>query len=155
MYTSDLVNERIFSEIRHLCHAGLDSTTLRLRVIEQLRKVVPFDAYVAFTTDPTSGLITDMVQEGMGSEADGRYFLEHICFEDDVLEFNWMARNQIPVGLLSEATSGHLDRALRYREVQEPRGLGYELRGTFTTGAELWGALCLSREKGIPDFVAR
>jgi DNA-binding CsgD family transcriptional regulator len=155
MNTVDLVNERIFAEIRHLCYAGLDPTTLRLRVIEELRKAVPFDAYVAFTTDPTSGLITDMVQEGMGSEADGRYFLEHICFEDDVLEFNWMARNQIPVGLLSEATGGHLDRALRYREVQDPRGLGYELRGAFTTRAELWGALCLSREKGIPDFVAR
>ncbi len=155
MTTLDLTNERIFAEIRRLCYAGLDPTTLRLRVIEHVRKAVPFDAYVAFTTDPSSGLITDMVQEGMGTEADGRYFLEHIFFEDDVLEFTAMTRNRIAVGSLSEATGGQLDQALRYREVQGPRGLGHELRGVFTTSAELWGALCLSREKGLPDFVAR
>ena len=33
--------------------------------------------------------------------------------------------------------------------------MGYELRGAFTTNAELWGAVCLNREKGLPDFGAR
>jgi DNA-binding CsgD family transcriptional regulator len=92
----------------------------------------------------------------MGDESGLRVFLEHVCFEDDVLEFNWMARNRLSAGLLSEATGGKLELAPRYRELIGPAGFGYELRGALTTGAtELWGGLCLTREKGRPDFDAR
>jgi DNA-binding CsgD family transcriptional regulator len=66
-----------------------------------------------------------------------------------------MARNRLPAGLLSEATGGKLEQALRYRELVGPLGYGYELRGTFTTGIRLWGGLALWREKGRPDFAAR
>ena len=37
---------------------GLDPTTLRRRVTERLGRVVPFEAYAAFTMDPSNGLIT-------------------------------------------------------------------------------------------------
>ncbi len=155
MSTSDLASDRVFAEAKRLCYAGLDATTLRRRLLERLRGAVPFEGYVAFTMDPSSGLITDGLVEAMGDERGLRVFLEHVCFEDDVLEFNWMVRNRLPVGLLSEATGGKLERALRYRELIGPAGFGYELRGAFTTGAELWGGLCLTREKGRPDFAAR
>jgi len=156
MNTADLANERAFAEIKRLCLMGLDPTTLRQRVTERLRRAVPFDGYVAFTMDPSSGLITHALVEEMGDESGLRLFLEHVYFEDDILEFNWMVRNWIPVGLLSEATGGKLELAPRYRELQAPAGLGYELRGAFSTGStELWRGLCLSREKGRPDFDAR
>src|SRR5215207_7765270 len=156
MNTADLANERVFAEIKRLCLMGLDPTTLRQRVTERLRRAVPFDGYVAFTMDPSSGLITHALVEEMGDESGLRLFLEHVYFEEDILEFNWMVRNWIPVGLLSEATGGKLELAPRYRELQAPAGLGYELRGAFSTGAtELWGGLCLSREKGRKDFAAR
>src|SRR5215217_7778690 len=156
MNTADIANERVFAEIKRLCLMGLDPTTLRQRVTERLKKAVPFDGYVAFTMDPSSGLITHALAEEMGDERTTRLFLEHVLFEDDILEFNWMMRNRLPVGLLSEATGGKLERALRYREVIGPAGFGYELRGAFSTGTtELWGGLCLAREKGRPDFDAR
>src|SRR3712207_2863560 len=155
MNASDLTNERVFAEVKRLCLMGLDSSTLRQRVTERLRRAVPYEGYVAFTMDPSSGLITDAIVEEMGDESGLRVFLEHVLFEDDVLEFNWMVRNRLPVGLLSEATGGKLEHALRYRELQAPIGLGYELRGAFSAGAQLWGGLCLSREKGRPDFAAR
>lgn len=155
MNTLDLANDRVFSEVKRLCYTGLDAATLRQRVLERLRRAVPFEGYVAFTMDPSSGLITDAIVEAMGDERGLRLFLEHVCFEDDVLEFNWMARNRLSVGLLSEATGGKLDRALRYRELLGPAGFGYESRSALTTGAELWGGLCLTREKGRPDFTAR
>jgi DNA-binding CsgD family transcriptional regulator len=155
MNTSDLANERVFAEVKRLCHMGLDSATLRQRVAERMRRAVPFEGYVAFTMDPSNGLITHAIVEEMGDESGLRVFLEHVYFEDDVLEFNWMVRNRLPVGLLSEATGGKLEQAPRYRELQGPIGLGYELRGAFSTGTQLWGALCLSREKGRPDFAAR
>jgi DNA-binding CsgD family transcriptional regulator len=84
-----------------------------------------------------------------------RHFLEHVYFEDDVSEYNSMVRNRHPVALLSEATGGKLERALRYREVCVPAGLDHELRGVFTSNRELWGAIDLYRERGAPDFSAR
>ena len=155
MNTADLANERVFAEVKRLCLMGLDPTTLRQRFTERLRRAVPFEGYVAFTMDPSSGLITHALAEEMGGEKETRFFLEHVLFEDDILEFNWMVRNRLPVGLLSEATGGKLEHALRYRELIGPAGFGYELRGAFTTGTQLWGGLCLSREKGRPDFDAR
>lgn len=155
MNNADLANERVFAEVKRLCLMGLDPATLRQRVTERLRRAVPFEGYVAFTMDPLSGLITHALVEEMGDESGLRLFLEHVYFEDDVLEFNWMVQNRLPVGLLSEATGGKLELAPRYRELQAPVGLGYELRGAFSTGTQLWGGLCLSREKGRPDFAAR
>ena len=153
--TTSLVSDRAFSEIMRLCYAGLDAATLRQRVLERMRSVVPFEGYVAFTMDPSSGLITHALVEEMGDERGLQTFLQHVCFEDDILEFNWMARNRIPVGLLSEATSGKLERALRYRELIGPAGFGYEMRGALSIGTELWGGLCLTRGKGRPDFESR
>jgi DNA-binding CsgD family transcriptional regulator len=155
MNTTELASDRVFAEVKRLCYSGLDSAALRERVAQRVRSVVPFEGYVAFTIDPSSGLMTHALVEEMGDEKGLRLFLEHVCFEDDVLEFNWMARNRISVGLLSEATGGNLEQALRYRELQGPAGFGYEMRGALSTGAELWGGLCLSREQGRPDFEAR
>ena len=66
MNTADIANERVFAEIKRLCLMGLDPTTLRQRVTERLKKAVPFDGYVAFTMDPSSGLITHALAEEMG-----------------------------------------------------------------------------------------
>jgi len=151
---ADLVNERVFAEVKRLCLMGLDPTTLRRRVTGRMRKAVPYDAYAAFTMDPSNGLITHALQT-IGPESGLRVYLERVFFEDDVLEFGWMARNRVPVGLLSEATRGKLEQAPRYRELVGPEGYGYELRGAFSTGPQLWGGLALWREKGRPDFAAR
>jgi DNA-binding CsgD family transcriptional regulator len=109
MNTADLANERVFAEIKRLCLMGFDSTTLRQRFTERLSRAVPYEGYVAFTMDPSSGLITDALVEEMGNERTTRHFLEDVLFEDDILEFNWMVRNRLPVGLLSEATGGKLE----------------------------------------------
>ncbi|MDQ4127250.1 MAG: LuxR C-terminal-related transcriptional regulator [Actinomycetota bacterium] len=156
MNAVDLANERAFAEVKRLCLMGLDPTTLRQRALERMGRAVPYEGYVAFTMDPSNGLVTHAIVKDMGDESKLRVFLEHVLFEDDILEFNWMVRNRLPVGLLSEATGGKLDNALRYRELIGPAGFGYELRSAFSTGStELWGGLCLTREKGRPDFDAR
>jgi DNA-binding CsgD family transcriptional regulator len=154
MNNADLANERAFAEVKRLCLMGLDSKTLRQRVTERLSRAVPFEAYAAFTMDPSNGLITHALQT-IGDESGLRVYLERVFFEDDVLEFDWVARNRLPVGLLSEATKGKLEQAPRYRELVGPEGYCYELRGAFSTGAQLWGGLALWREKGRPDFAAR
>jgi DNA-binding CsgD family transcriptional regulator len=155
MSPSAVVEERVFSEIRRLCLSGLDETTLLREAIARLRYAVPIDAYFAPRIDPLSGLLTSTVSEGTEQVAGGRFFLEHVYFEDDVLEFNWMARNRRSVALLSEATGGNLERSLHWRELLGPAGFGHEARGVFTASGELWGAICALRERGRPDFGPR
>ena len=155
MVSGSVLGERVFSEIKRLCCCGLDETTLLGEVIERLRRVVPFDAYCNSRLDPLSGLITRSVYEGLGGQKEARFFLEHLYFEDDLNRFDSIARSRRQVILVSEATGGRIERALRYREFTGPLGLGYELRGVSTAGQELWGGLDLSRERGRPDFDAR
>jgi DNA-binding CsgD family transcriptional regulator len=102
-----------------------------------------------------SGLPTGSFTEEPDQPARARFFLEHIYFEDDVLEFNWMARNRHSVALLSEATEGKLERSLHWRELLGPEGFGHEARGVFTVSQELWGGICAIRERGRPDFSPR
>jgi DNA-binding CsgD family transcriptional regulator len=152
MISQELVNERVFAEVKRLCYAGLDAATLRQAVAERLRRAIPFDASAAFTMDPTSGLITHAVIDQMGGARDVRFFLEHVYFEDDVFGFDWVVRNRLGVGLLSQATGGQLERSLGHRELQSPLGWGHEVIAACATGPQVWGGLCLAREKGRRDF---
>jgi DNA-binding CsgD family transcriptional regulator len=147
-----VLNDRVFAEVKRLCYAGLDAAALQERLTAALKRAVAFDASAFFTTDPTSSLITGAVIDQMGDERDVRFFLEHVYFEDDLFQFDSLMRNRLPVWLLSEATEGQLDRALGYRELQSPLGWGYELKAVFATGSQLWGGLCMTREKGRQDF---
>ncbi len=155
MGSGSAVEEKVFAEVKRLCYAGLGERALLREVAGQLRGVAPFEAYCANTTDPSSGLITGLVTEGMGGGPVARVFLERVYFEDDVNEYNSMVRTRRAVALLSESTGGKPDRALRYREVSGPAGLDHELRGVFTSNRELWGAINLWRERGRADFGAR
>ena len=150
------VGDRAFSEIKCLCYMGLDSATLSPTVVERLRRAVPFDGYAVVTIDPLTGLATDfMFSEEMGSEEDARFFIENIYFEDDVLDYGWMAHNRIPAMTLSEATGGKLERALRYREYNGPKGFGPGVRSVLTVNEKPWGGLCLVRGKDTEDFSER
>jgi DNA-binding CsgD family transcriptional regulator len=156
MITADLTGERAFAEITRLCHAGLDPETLFRRVAEPLRRALPFEGYAASTFDPLSGLPTGLVSnEEMGGKDDARFFVEHVYFEDDVNEYGWMARERIAVARLSDGTGGRLERALRHRLYNAPKGFGYELRAVLTTDRNPWGGLCLVRERGDRDFDER
>jgi DNA-binding CsgD family transcriptional regulator len=149
------LDERVFTEVKRLCFSVLDELTLLKEVVAPLRDAVPIDGYCTPRIDPLSGLITGMVSEELGGEERARFFLEHLYFEDDVLEFNWMARSRHLVALLSEATGGNLDRSLQWRESLRPMGFGYQVYGVFTASQELWGAINAVRERGRPDFSPR
>ncbi len=155
MSSSAALDEKVFTEVKRLCFSGLDELSLLKEVVARLRGVVPIDGYCAPRIDPLSGLITGMVSEELGGEERARFVFEHLYFEDDVLEYNWMVRSGHPVALLSEATGGDLERSLAWRECLRPAGFGYEVRGVFTANQELWGSICAVRERGRPDFSPR
>ncbi len=62
------IEERVFSEVKRLCCAGLGGLVLLGETIKRLRRAVPFEAYCASTTDPASGLATHSLAEEMGGE---------------------------------------------------------------------------------------
>ena len=155
MVASTTLRERGFAEAKRLCYAGLDMRTLLQEVAGRLGRVVPFEAYCAWSNDPLSGLMTHLGHDGVLGEKEVRTYLEHVYFEEDFDAQRGMVRSALPVALLSEVTGGKLERALRCREITSPIGLGYELLSVCSVGQEQRGGITLIREKAGPDFEAR
>src|SRR5215210_9556474 len=84
MVASTALRDRGFAEAKRLCYAGLDAPTLLHEVAGRLRRVVPFEAYCATSNDPLSGLMTRLMHDGVLGEKEGRTYLEHVYFEEDL-----------------------------------------------------------------------
>jgi DNA-binding CsgD family transcriptional regulator len=151
MTTWSTLADQVFDAVYRLCYAGLDAPTLHEHAIAQLRRAVPFEGYCAHDSDPASGLPMQQYVDPP-DEPKGREFLERVAFADDVNGFDWMLRTRRRVALLSEATGGHLERSLRYREVLAPQGFGFDLRCVYALGETAWGGISALRERGRPDF---
>jgi DNA-binding CsgD family transcriptional regulator len=148
MYTGA---ERVHQDIIRLCHAGLDATTLRVKLLRRLRAIVPFDVAFFATADPGTVLFTSAVVDDVLARATPR-FLQNEFLQEDAHKFRHLARSRSPVGGLAAATRGELERSLRYREILEPLALGDELRAALRVDGACWGVLCLHRERSSPPF---
>ena len=155
MVASVSLLERGFSEVKRLCYAGLDAPSLLRAVVSRVGRIAPFDAYCAQTNDPISGLLTQVVTTGAFGDDEHRRYLEQIYFQEDWDEQRKMIWTRIPVVRLSDTTGGALERALRYRELTGPLGLGYEVLAICAVGREQWGGINFIRERRRPDFDAR
>jgi DNA-binding CsgD family transcriptional regulator len=145
--------ERVRREIIRLCHAGLDSRTLRLEIIKQLRKVIPIDVFFFTTADPATLLFTGVVVDEILERATPQ-FLQNEFLQDDVNKFSWLARSVTPVGGLIQATRRELEQSPRYRDILAPLALGDELRAALITEGTCWGFMCLHRDRSSPYFTA-
>ncbi len=142
--------EQIRRELIRLCHAGLDSRTLRIEIMKRLRTVIPIDASCFITADPSTLLITGSVVDELASATP--QLIENEFLYDDVNKFAWLVRSHTPVGDLVQATQGEPSRSRRYREILAPNGIGDELRAVLLTGASCWGFMCLLRHRSRPLF---
>jgi hypothetical protein len=97
--------------------------------------------------------MTRLVHDGMLGEKEGRAYLEHVYFEEDFVVQRSMAQSRLPVALLSEATEGEFEHALRCREITSPLGLGYELLSVCSVSKEQWGGIALIQEKAGPTSI--
>lgn len=111
--------EYVRREIIRLCHSGLDSHTLRVNVIKQLRNIIPLDVSFITTADPATLLFTGAVVDEVLERATAQ-FLENEFFHDDVNKFSRLARSTSPVGSLIQATRFHWW-PLRIEKRQGPR----------------------------------
>jgi DNA-binding CsgD family transcriptional regulator len=143
--------EQTRRELIRLCHAGIDSRTLRVEIMKRLRTVIPIDVSFFTTADPATLLFTGAVVDEVLARATPQ-FIENEFLQDDVNKFAWMARNNMQVGDLVQATQGELERSQRYREILTPHALGGELRAALITGNVCWGFMCLHRDHSSPHF---
>jgi DNA-binding CsgD family transcriptional regulator len=130
--------------------AADDTERLAARVAERLEENVPFDWLCVGITDPWTGLVT-MVQncEPLGPP---EIYLETEYFTSDVNKIAWLAQQPDPVGVLSVATGGNLERSHRYRHLLRPTGAEHELRAALVVGGLCWGYLVLMRTPQRDDF---
>jgi DNA-binding CsgD family transcriptional regulator len=143
--------ERARREIIRLCHAGLDSRTLRIEIIKRLRTVMPLDVSFFTTADPATLLFTGAVIDETLERATPQ-FLENEFLRDDVNKFVGLARSAPHVGSLTQATRSDWQQSPRYQEILAPLALGDELRAACIAGGVCWGFLCLHRERSSPPF---
>jgi DNA-binding CsgD family transcriptional regulator len=143
--------ERVEQEIIRLCHAGLDSQTLRQAVFTQIDRIMPYEAYWCATTDPETLLFTGAVEHGFDAYEIQPY-IDNELMQGDFNKFTALAQARNPVSTLKIATHGDLTRSQRYREILEPAGLGHEMRAVFRSGGAVWGAMCLHRVRRFEDF---
>src|SRR5258708_9251787 len=145
--------ERVRREIIRLCHAGLNSRTLRIEILKRLRTVIPIDVSCFTTADPATLLFTGAVVDEILERATPQ-FIENEFLHDDVNKFSWLARSTTPVGSLIQATQRELEQSPRYREILAQLALGDELRAALMTSGVCWGFLCLHRDRSSPHFTA-
>ena len=144
-------SEQVRREIIRLCHAGLNSRTLRIEILKRLRIIIPIDVSFFTTADPSTLLFTGAVVDEILERATAQ-FIENEFLYDDVNKFSWLARSATPVGDLIQATRQDLEQSPRYREILAPLFLGDELRAALITGGACWGFLCFHRERSSPQF---
>lgn len=146
-------SEWIGRELIRLCHAGLDSRTLRIEIMKRLRTIIPIDLSFFSTIDPATLLFTGAVVDEILERASPQ-FLENEFLQDDVNKCAWMARSNTPVVNLVQSTQGQLERSHRYREILTPLTLGDELRAVLIANGACWGFMCLHRDQSGPPFTS-
>src|SRR5260370_17314034 len=119
--------EQVRCDIIRLCHAGLDSRTLRVEIIKRLRKVIPIDVSFFTTVDPATLLFTGAVVDEILARATPQ-FIENEFFSDDFNKFSWLAKQSVAVNSLDQASSQPLEPSPPYPELPTPLSLHPALR---------------------------
>ena len=132
-----------------LIHRTLDLPAYFDAVDRTLQRCLPFDASCWLSLDPGTELPTSHVSRQFGF-THLMALVANEYLEDDVNKFALLGRAERPVGILSQATDGDLNRSARYVDTLAPSGYadGDELRAVFRDGAEAWGAVALHRRQG-------
>ena len=155
--------DRLVDDVARLGARGLPREEYYAEVTARLRRVVPSAAACWHTVDPGTRLLTsdspaELISRGILTEESATEAGQGIVASEylvrDVNTFASLARKRVPVGTLTQATGGKLDRSVRYQQVLEPAGIPYELRAAFVTRGRCWGAVHIARRDGEPDFTA-
>lgn len=99
--------------IERICAADDDARTLRLRLVPELARIVPYDAYAWVLTDPETTVGAAPVAAVPALAELPELVRLRYCTPLN----RWTTLGDSPVGLLAEVTRGRLDRSLLWREL--------------------------------------
>jgi DNA-binding CsgD family transcriptional regulator len=156
--------DRLVEDVVRLGARGLPREEYYAEATARLRRVVPSAAACWHTIDPQTRLLTsdspsELISRGVltleAAMAAGQGIIASEYFVQDLNTFASLARKRVPVGTLTQATGGKLDRSVRYERVLKPAGIPHELRAAFVTRGRCWGAVHIARTEGEPEFTAQ
>lgn len=131
--------------------AGLGWEDFGREAIELLERAIPNDGICLGPADPTTSMLTGRVKTSLNG-ADEIAFIRHEYGVPDINRFSDLARREVGVSILDEATDGHPELSPRHRLMLAGAGLRHELRGTIRSDARMWGFYTLYREIGRTGF---
>jgi DNA-binding CsgD family transcriptional regulator len=117
-----------------------------------LRKLLPYDAAVWRVTDPVTGMMTAPIRAENLDEGGCAVYWESELFTENVNLFRDLARADVPVAGLRQATGDLPARSTLYHDFMRPRGLQDELRAVLRIGGRPQGHISLFRAKGREAF---
>jgi DNA-binding NarL/FixJ family response regulator len=131
-----------------VCRSGLDDRMLRLRLLDEIRRWVPFDAYAWLLTDPETSV-------GSSPLADVPCLPElprliRLKYGTEVNRWTSLPA----VGLLQEATGGEPARSLLWRELLQAYDVVDVASVVFRDAFGCWGFLDLWRGPTLGPFTA-
>lgn len=136
------------ARIERLCELEPDARTLRRQVLEELRRVVAYDAHAWLLTDPATAV-------GAAPVADVPWMGElptQIRLKYGTAVNRWTALGETSVALLNEATAGDLAQSLVWRDLLVRYGVSDVASAVFRDRFGCWAFLELWRTDPAPRF---
>ena len=136
-----------FERVESICQTASDARALRLRLLDEIRRVVPFDAYAWLLTDPETSV-------GSAPLADVPCLpeLPRLIRLKYLTAVNRWTRLEGPVALLSRATGGSPSRSLVWRELLSQYEVHDVASLVFADTFGCWGFLDLWRCPPLGPF---
>ena len=130
--------------VEQICVAPVDSRTLRLRLLSEIGRVVPFDAYAWVLTDPETTVgCAPLADVPTPTELPRLIRLRYLTALN-----RWTTLSDPGVGLLYEATDGDLSRSLVWRELLAHHAVSDVASVVFRDQYGCWAFLELWRTGG-------
>jgi DNA-binding CsgD family transcriptional regulator len=143
--------ERTREAIERLCLSPIDERKLRAQLLDQIQKVLPFDAYVWLLTDPASCVgSAPLAEVPCLPELPALIRRKYLT---TVNRWTELRRGREPVGLLQLGTSGQPTHSLLWREMLCDLGITDIASLVFADRYGCWGFLDLWR-RGEPYTAA-
>ncbi|MGI8456723.1 MAG: helix-turn-helix transcriptional regulator [Propionibacteriaceae bacterium] len=141
--------ERSAARIARICQTPANSRNLRLKLLEEIRGAVPFDAYAWLLTDPATSVgSSPLAAVPCLPELPDLIRLKYLT------DVNRWTRLESPVALLSQATDGLLFRSRVWRELQARYNVTDVASVVFSDPFGCWAFLDLWRAGAHGQFTA-
>lgn len=151
MLPNDRDRTRCRERLSRLSESALESESIQLEAIAELRRTVGFDRWCWPLADPQTLIpLAGAAEHDYGPAVARSLQLEYSG--TDVAAMHVLARRTIPVASLSAETSRDLPRSPRWDEVLRPVGIGDEAVLACRDRLGCWGWIKAYRDSGDPPF---